>query len=87
MEAFYRRFGEELSDVERGNEAYRRYCQGVGLRTLSFLFTKHCSSLTNLQERAECPELPKEVKIDGKEVRFSFSCSLFSRRRGSQQLI
>ncbi|GAA5900433.1 hypothetical protein JCM6882_001245 [Rhodosporidiobolus microsporus] len=47
MEEFYQAFGEELSDVKRGNEAYRRYCQRVGV---------------------DCPQLPNEVQIDGKEL-------------------
>ncbi|BGP13074.1 hypothetical protein JCM10213_000921 [Rhodosporidiobolus nylandii] len=31
MEDFYRRFRAELSDVQKGNEAYRRYCARMGL--------------------------------------------------------
>ncbi|GAA6024715.1 hypothetical protein JCM10207_002806, partial [Rhodosporidiobolus poonsookiae] len=31
MDEFYRRFGDELSDVERGNAAYRGYCRRVGI--------------------------------------------------------
>ncbi|GAA5924422.1 HAD family hydrolase [Sporobolomyces koalae] len=30
IEAFYREFGEQLSNVERGNQAYRQYCKRVG---------------------------------------------------------
>ncbi|GAA5895058.1 HAD family hydrolase [Sporobolomyces salmoneus] len=47
IEEFYREFGNQLSDVERGNSAFRTYCKRVGM---------------------ECPELPKELKIDGKEL-------------------
>ncbi|GAA5886893.1 hypothetical protein JCM5296_005183 [Sporobolomyces johnsonii] len=47
IEEFYRRFGEELSEVGRGNEAYQAYCRKAGI---------------------ECPALPTEVKIDGREL-------------------
>ncbi|GAA5921412.1 hypothetical protein JCM1841_005809 [Sporobolomyces salmonicolor] len=47
IEDFYRRFGEELSEVGRGNEAYQAYCRKAGI---------------------ECPTLPTEVKIDGREL-------------------
>jgi hypothetical protein len=44
-----------------------------GFVRTSLLFSKHRSIVYDLLERAECPELPKKVKIDGEEVRFSFS--------------
>ncbi|CEQ40279.1 SPOSA6832_01883 [Sporobolomyces salmonicolor] len=31
IEDFYRRFGEELSEVGRGNEAYQAYCRKAGI--------------------------------------------------------
>ncbi|GAA5830488.1 hypothetical protein JCM11251_002488 [Rhodosporidiobolus azoricus] len=31
MEEFYRKFGEELSNVKRGNQAYGEYCRRVGI--------------------------------------------------------
>ncbi|GAA5821094.1 hypothetical protein JCM10212_001146 [Sporobolomyces blumeae] len=30
IDEFYRQFGTQLSDVERGNDAYRKYCHRVG---------------------------------------------------------
>lgn len=37
---FYERFGRELSEVKRGGEAYRRYCQKMGLGEISVLISK-----------------------------------------------
>lgn len=47
MEEFYRSFGQELSDVERGNEAYRRYCERVGICTLLLLIFDYWKSGTD----------------------------------------
>ncbi|GAA5832290.1 hypothetical protein JCM3766R1_002366 [Sporobolomyces carnicolor] len=47
IDDFYREFGTQLSNVERGNQAYETYCKRVG---------------------TTCPPLPKELKIDGKEL-------------------
>lgn len=30
LDEFYRLFGSELSDVQGGNRAYRRYCERIG---------------------------------------------------------
>ncbi|GJN87721.1 hypothetical protein Rhopal_000676-T1 [Rhodotorula paludigena] len=46
QDEFYRDFGRRLSDVDKGNEAYKAYCRGA---------------------RIDCPPLPTNVQIDGKE--------------------
>lgn len=72
---FYRRFGDELSNVEKNNEAYIKFCKSRGQGGLA----KVCSSSFPLNadaflpdnwggDGAEVPKLPTELHVDGREV-------------------
>jgi hypothetical protein len=64
--AFYEAFGRELSDVDNGNEWYRRYCARRNLRGLSLADTPAQRALK--RRTLACPELPGSLNIDGREV-------------------
>lgn len=66
---FYRRFGDELSNIEKNNEAFIKFCKSRGQGELvdpGSSFT-NCV-LTHLSRDAEVPKLPTELHIDGREV-------------------
>lgn len=69
QDEFYRDFGRRLSDVDKGNEAYKAYCKGA--RIGAFPLDVFANSLyADAGSRVtDCPPLPTNVQIDGKEVR------------------
>lgn len=68
LEQFYREFGEELSVVDRANEAYRKYCAKMKIREC---FAVAVVEREGADEGAEVPTLPTQLAIDGKDVRRS----------------
>ena len=61
---FYKAFGIDLSDTDNGNIWYREYCRRKGIGEFTV-----CEPLWFMEYPcADCPELPKKLNIDGREV-------------------
>jgi hypothetical protein len=67
---FYEAFSRDLSDTVNGNVWYAAYCKRrcIGRTIAPELLTDYSRVLCS-----ECPKLPKDLKIDGREVGFCFS--------------
>jgi hypothetical protein len=69
FETFLKRWAAELSDVKRGNQAYKTYC-AKRKRGDSSVFSK-CFT----DSATACPSLPHDLQIDSKQVKVSIKSS------------